>query len=283
MKKGLLFILLCFFIAVPPVSASESKFGKLLSEFPGYSRFGRLVHSTKKAVREKILGAKTEKIREKEKITVAVLGDSMVDVLGPGIPYLEERLETYFFAHDFDVFNCGVGASNLEYALERLTNSYEYKEMEFPPVLSLQPDILVIGSFAYNNYGYGQEGLDKQWLLLSQIVDKVKENSPSTRIILAASVGPNSKIYGDGISGVHWNQAEKLIKAETVRKYLENTVNFAESQDYPIADAYRASIDIAGEGRPVYINSDDNLHPSDEGKELFCDKVFKEIKKMVIN
>lgn len=281
MKKTLIYSVLVLFVFASPVSASESKFGKLLSEFPGYSRFGRLVHTTKKVVREKVLGLQTERKKQKQKIKVAVLGDSMVDVLEPGMPYLEEKLETYFFAHDFDIYNCGVGSSDMEYALERLTNSYEYKEMQFPPVLSLNPDVLVIESFAYNNFGYGQEGLDKQWLLIAQMIDRVREVSPSTRIILATTVGPNSKIYGDGISGIHWNQAQKLIKAETVRKYLDNMVNFADSQGYPIADTYHASIDVAGEGRPVYINSDDNLHPSRNGKELFCNQVFKEIKKVI--
>lgn len=281
MKKTLVFLVLLLFVFASPVSASESRFGNLLTEFPGYSRFGKLVRTTTEKVRKKILGVRTQKKIKKEKIKVAVLGDSMVDVLGPGIPYLEGKLETYFFAHDFHVYNCGVGSSDMEYALERLTNSYEYKEMQFPPVLSLNPDILVIESFAYNNFGYGQEGLDKQWLLIAQIIDKVREVSPSTKIILATTVGPNSKIYGDGISGIHWNQAQKLIKAETVRKYLDNMVNFADSQGYPIADAYHASIDVAGEGRPVYINSDDNLHPSRNGKELFCNQVFKEIKKVI--
>jgi hypothetical protein len=283
MKKTLVYLALCLFVFSSSVSADDSRFGKLLSEFPGYSPFGRLVHSTKKVVREKILGVKTKQIREKETIRVAVLGDSMVDVLGPGIPYLEDKLETYFFAHDFDVYNCGVGATNIKYGLERLTNSYEYKGAEFPAVLSLQPDILVIESFAYNNFGYGQEGLDKQWMYLARIVDKVKEESPSTQIILASTIGPNSKIYGDGISGIHWNQAQKLIKAETVRKYLDNAVKFAESEGYSVANVFEVSTDIAGEGRPIYINPDDNLHPSNSGKELFCDQVFKEIKKIVIN
>lgn len=282
MKKIVFSLILGLFVFTTPVSASESKFGKLLEEFPGYSRFGKLVQSTSKVVREKILGETSWK-RKKEKVKVAVLGDSMVDTLGPGIPCLEEKLETYFFAHDFDVYNCGVGSSDLEYALERLTNSYEYEDMQFPPVLSLEPDILIIESFAYNNFGYGQEGLDRQWLLISQIIEKVHEVSPSTEVILATTIGPNSKIYGDGISGVHWNQAQKLVKAETVRNYLENMVDFAQSQGYPLADTYHDSTNIAGEGRRIYINPDDNLHPSDDGKELFCEKVFKEIKKTIIN
>ncbi len=282
MKKAIFFLILGWIVFTVPVSASESKFGKLLSEFPGYSRFGKLVQSTSEVVREKILGRATEK-RKKEKLKVAVLGDSMVDVLEPGIPCLEEKLETYFFAHDFDVYNCGVGASNLKYALERLTNSYEYKEMHFPPVLSLKPDILVIESFAYNNFGYGQEGLDEQRRLIKEIITKTESRSANTQIVLATTVGPNSRIYGDGISGIHWNQAQKLIKAETVRQYLQNMVDFAESEAYPLANAYHASIDIAGEGRRVYINPDDNLHPSEKGKKLFCEKVFKEIKKIIIN
>ncbi len=280
MKRFLIWLLLTGFVFAAPMHASESRFGKLLKEFPGYSRFGKLVQSTSSIVRQKVLGLQTRP-QENQQMKIVILGDSMVDVLGEDLSYLRQELENYFPNIDFQFYNYGVGATDIEYGYERLTESYQYKNKRFPPLLSIKPDILIIESFAYNNFGYGQEGLDKHWLLIAEIIGKVREATPGTKIILAATIGPNSKIYGDGISGLHWNQAQKLIKAETVRQYLSNMVNFAESQGYPLVNAYRASVDISGEGRPIYIDPEDNLHPSKNGKELFCEHLADKIKEVI--
>jgi hypothetical protein len=215
--------------------------------------------------------------KSKQVLTIAVLGDSMIDVLQPELPQLRSALESYFPETKFELFNFGVGASDLEYAVERLTNEYEYLGSKYPSVLSVEPDILVLESFAYNNFGYGQEGLDKQWLLISDIITQIEKISPDTKIVLSATIAPNSTIYGKGIDGINWNQAERLVRTEAVKDYLENIINYAGSQGYLLADAYTPSLDAYGEGKPVYINSKDNLHPSGPGGELYCRKVAETI------
>ena len=114
-------------------------------------------------------------------------------------------------------------------------------------------------------------------MFIGDIITRTKLQSPETKIVLAATIGPNSTIYAKGVDGIEWNQAERLVRTETVRKYLENIINFADSQGYPVADAYHASIDSYGEGKPVYINAQDKLHPSGPGGELFCQKIAEAI------
>jgi len=278
-----------FFLATPAgVRAETSRFGEMLGREP-VSKFGLLLAEEltptptpdlKALVQERVLGVKAKLDSQPKKLTVAVLGDSMVDVLQPDLPQLRAALRKDFPGTDLRLYNFGVGASNLEYASYRLIHDYVYLGKHFPSVLSVKPDILVLESFAYNNFGDSQDGLDKQWLLLGEIITKTKKLSPNTKVILAATIAPNSAVYGDGIDGIDWPSDQKAARAATVKKYLENLINFANSQGYPLADAYHPSTDTKGEGKLVYINAGDHLHPSGPGGELFCQKLAEVISKM---
>ncbi len=278
----LIVFLVGFGVGWPFITKAQTRFSDLLiNKEAQVNQFRRLLENEvptptpEPKMNGQVLGSTAGK--PKRTLTVAVLGDSMIDVLQPDLPQLRSALDDDFPETEFDLFNFGVGASDLEYAVERLTNEYEYLGSKYPSVLSVEPDILVLESFAYNNFGYGQEGLDKQWLLIGDIITQTEKISPDTKIILSATIAPNSTIYGKGIDGIHWNQAERLVRTEAVKDYLENIINFAGSQGYPIADAYAPSLDAYGEGKPVYINSKDNLHPSGPGGELYSRKVAEAI------
>jgi hypothetical protein len=286
----LAFIILVSGLVPSKIWAQTSRFGLLIrQEAIDYSktsqpltRLGKLLQQSSPtpspSAEPQILGDKNTPASRK--LTVAVLGDSMVDVLQPELPQLREALKKYFPETELKLYNFGVGATNLEYARYRLTNEYDYLGKRYPSVLSVKPDVLVIESFAYNNFGDSQEGLDKQWLLLAEIISQTKKLSPKTRIILAATIAPNSQVYGEGIAGIDWSAEEKKERSQTVKKYLENLIHFAQSQNYPLADAYHPSMDKNGEGKLVYINAADHLHPSGPGGQLFCRQVAETIKSL---
>ncbi len=209
-------------------------------------------------------------------ITVIVLGDSMIDTLQPGLPQLESALKKLYPHKRFNIVNYGVGASNIEYALFRLTNDYQYLDQKYPSLISLNPDIVVIESFAYNNFGNSPEGIDRQWLGLGAVTTVIKEKLPQSKIVLAATIAPNSIIFGNGIPGVQFSALEKIEKTKTVKLYLQNLVNFATSQSFPLANAYHPSLEN-GEGKKEYINPNDGLHPSGPGGEFFCQAVAQTI------
>lgn len=252
---------------------AQSRFGVLLVENNNQrSKFAQLLEYQSL---EPILPS--EVYSASQKIVVAVVGDSMVDVLGKELPQLQTALKNHFPQIEFNIFNFGVGASDLEYALHRLTNEYLYLGMKFPSVFSVKPDILIIESFAYNNFGYNQEGLDKQRQIIEEMIAKTNRHLPETKIVLASTIAPNSTIFANRVDGFEWNQAERLVRTETVKEYLKNLIDFSEAAGYPLADAYSVSIDRYGEGKPAYINSEDNLHPSSLGGELFCQKIAEAI------
>ncbi len=208
----------------------------------------------------------------KSHYTIAVVGDSMVDVLGPGIPTLKNLLQSTYPKTAFTIYNFGVGASNLEFGIKRLTDGYSYLNEDKPSVLSTNPDILILESFAYNNFGPGQSGLDKQWLLLADAVNVIRSNSPNTKIIIAATIAPNAQIFGDG-ANLGFSAQDKWYKSDTIKKYLENAIKFGESQHLPTVDAYHPSLGKDGWGQTKFIG--DGIHPSEAGKSLFFQKILQ--------
>jgi hypothetical protein len=256
---------------------------------PQKSQFAALI---KKSLFSPILAAQTKKeIVEKSEIQaekqptgpsstfiIAVLGDSMIDVMQPDLPQLKSALQKYFPQAQFKFLNYGVGASNIEYALQRLTSDYTYLDRDFPSLLSQNPDIVVVESFAYNHWDNDQVGLDRQWLALAKIIETIKAKSEA-RIVLASTIGPDETALCDGIDGFNLPPDQKREKAQTIRTYLQNLINFATSQGYPLADAYHPSLENNGNGKAVYINANDHLHPSGPGGELLAQKIAEAVYK----
>jgi len=247
-------------IAIPtPEPTPEVSFGQLLNYAP------------------QVLGSATEEPQptptptplphRKNAYTIAVLGDSMVDTLGPGVPHLAARLHTFYPGVTFQLLNYGVGGENIDSGISRLTNDYTYGGTPVPALVSQHPDIVVVESFGYNPFIDPSNELDRHWLALAKIVDVLRNSLPGVKIIIAATIAPNSTVFGDGV--LNWNPTEKQEKVARVKRYLDNAVKFAKSQGLPLADAFHPSLDSTGNGKLLYINPGDHIHYSDAGRELF--------------
>ncbi len=207
--------------------------------------------------------------------SIALLGDSMIDTLGHDLPDLQKLLKDAFPSKSFILLNYGQGSTDMENGLFRLTHATTYLDKNYAPLLSFKPDILVVESFAYNHWSGASYDLDRQWTTLVKIIETVKEISPGTKIILAATIAPNSEIFGDG--KLNWNFDLKWESSNLAKAYLENMIKFAAASRLPFADAYHPSLGPDGNGLKIYINNGDHLHPSPEGALLFSQKVVDTI------
>ncbi len=216
-------------------------------------------------------------VSKKKNIVIAVLGDSMVDTLGPDVPHLKAKLSSLFSSVNFTVLNYGVGGTNIDYGLERTTSDYTYLNKHIPSLVSQRPDVVVVESFGYNPYPQPEGAIDRHWLALAKIVDMIKIQLPATKIVIAATIAPNAKVFCDGAAGISFSVEDKWKRVDVIKKYLESTVAFAKSQHLPLADAYHPSLQPDGNGNLAYINAGDHIHPSDSGRELFAQKVTEAI------
>jgi len=200
-------------------------------------------------------------ITKKKNYTIAFLGDSMIDTMGPDLPAVQTHLHALYSMTNFTLKNFGVGATNLDDAIARIAT-----------LAGSHPDIVVLESCAYNPYPNGT-GVDRHWLALAKAVDALRSSIPGVKIIIAATIAPNSTVFGDGAAGISFSAQEKMERVSVIKQYLDSTVQFAESQHLPLADAYHASLNAHGDGALTYINTGDHIHYSDAGRNLFAQKV----------
>lgn len=216
---------------------------------------------------------------KKRAFTVSLVGDSMVDTLGPIGGGLASRLNAVYPNTTFTIINHGVGAENIDSGLRRLTNGYSYLGLGRNSVVSEKPDIVVIESFGYNPYPLPDinDALTTHWLRLAAMVDTIHRELPESKIVIAATIAPNWDVFGDGAPGLSFSPEGKRTKVEEIKKYIENTIAFAKSQGIPLSDAYHPTLDATGNGRVQYINGGDHIHYSDSGRALFSQTVANTI------
>jgi len=207
-------------------------------------------------------------------VNLALIGDSMIDTLSENA--CMASFQKYFPTTKFNLLKYGYGSTNIESAAKRLTENTTYLDHSNSSVLSQDPDIILIESFAYNNFGNSQSGIDRQSRALQNLVDTIKKKSLNIKIVLAATIAPDSVTFGNGVKDVYYSALEKIDKSTTIKLYLQNLVNFAGKNNLPLADAFHPSL-FGKDGLNELINPADNIHPSELGSELFCDTVAKTI------
>ncbi len=201
------------------------------------------------------------------KITIAAIGDSMTDLMGPGLPYLETVLQNYYPRAEFNLLNYGVGAENIEKGLERIKNDYTYKERHYSSLASVNPDIVIIESFAYNPFENQEAELNRHWLALTRMVDFIKSQTKA-QIIILITIAPTKEKFGQGPGGVNWPQDLAWQQANRINQYLENAVRFAQPTGLPLVDVYHQTLLSNGEGNLDYISSHDHIHQNEAGNKL---------------
>jgi len=216
---------------------------------------------------------------QKKSITIALLGDSMTDTLGSDATELISAVRTIYPTLTTRILNYGVGGKNLEDAITRITAEYTYLGKTYPPLATRQPDIIVIESCGYNPFTKPDGAIDRHWLALAHTVDAVRAHLPNTKIIIAVTIAPNDTVFGDGAQGLSFGSQDKRERVAVIRKYLDNTVRFAKSENLPLADAYTPSLGQDGNGKLEYINAGDHIHYSPAGRTLIAQKIAETISK----
>src|SRR5688500_16120400 len=65
-------------------------------------------------------------IQSSEAYTIILVGDSMIETLGPNFDYLRKYLKAYYPSKTFGIFNYGFGGTNILSVNERLHNTTQY-------------------------------------------------------------------------------------------------------------------------------------------------------------
>jgi len=209
-----------------------------------------------------------EKSARKSSYSIAVYGDSMVDTMGERCEYLEHSLKKIYPNVNFTLYNFGKGSENAEMGLARWNSRLDYQDRHYSSLPEIRPDIIILGSFAYNPFSpYNR---DQHWVGLTKLIEQAKTVTPNVYVL--AEIAPLRKNFGQGPNGVNWDEQTAYEHSGHIIEQLENAVGLAKTLNVSLIDVYHASI-----GKSGLNNSGDGIHASVAGHEFTADIIANTI------
>lgn len=239
-----------------PSSPLDSEFGKVLST--------ATQSATPSAPSVSLLSGR---------VTIALLGDSMIDTLGD-LANLKQDLFQFYPKVEFNLLNYGVGSTKPADGLARLTEKITTPTKQLQPLLLIKPDIVVIETFAYNHEKNTPEDIAAHYQKIAEIVDTL--TASNIKVMFLVTIAPTTN-FAKGAPGILWDENQRKLEAETVMAYLRTGFTFAKNNNLPLIDGLNPSLSSDGAGKQIYVNSGDNIHPSPEGAELVSDLITQKI------
>lgn len=206
----------------------------------------------------------------KSEYTVALIGDSMIDTLDSYLPKLAEQLKDKYDAN-FKIYNYGVGAQNVEMGLARFSEPFNYKGREYPPLSELKPDILIIGSFAYNPFS--APDINKYWLTMASLAEH--SQATKARVYFLADIAPVKEKFGVG--SLDWNTDSRIAHSQKIVDQLNSFTALSKTLNIPLIDVYSLTQDNGPFGSGEYTDAHDGIHANEKGRTLVINQIVKDL------
>ena len=252
-------------VSTVPIRKPSSDFGQILAL---------------KTPKSEVLGAETQVSPspsptippepKKKTYIIAAVGDSMVETMGDSLDYLKVELRKKYPKTSFVMYNYGVGAEKVSTADDEFNLPFKHGDKMLPALSQLRPDILIIGSFAYNPFDiYSRDG---HWAKLSDLVGKALQITPN--VYMLAEIAPSQKYFGQGPGGVNWPQNIVDGHLPKILEQMQNAIGIAKAMNIPLIDAYDKSRDgDSPYGQEQYISTHDHIHPSVLGEVMMAKEI----------
>lgn len=210
----------------------------------------------------------------KNTYSIAIIGDSMVDTMGERLEYLEHALKQAYPTTQFNLYNYGKGSENVIEGLARIDTAFTYKDRSYPALSVVKPDLIIVGSYAYNPLtAYDR---DMHWLKLAELIKKCGTITPHVYIL--AEIAPLREDFGRGPQGINWEESIRVAHSKKITEQLENAIGLSTSLKVPLINVYQASVtDEQYTVKREYVNTSDGIHPSVEGHMLTADEIVKTV------
>ena len=219
----------------------------------------------------------TPAVTNKKEYKIAILGDSFEDTMGETGEYLQKSLKTRYENTDFLIYNYGKGATTVKDAFDNFDHEFKYGIRSYPSLTDLKPDIIIIGSYANNP----PSPYDRNWhwLTYSQLIERAKK--VTSKVYVLAEVAPLRAKYGDGPSGVNWDDEYAVVQSGYVVELMENVIGLSKSMHVPLIDAFTPTLEpnskYGKEGKKQAISVSDGIHPSQDGHEFIASKIAETV------
>lgn len=198
--------------------------------------------------------------------TIILVGDSMVETLGPNTDKLREYLKSYYPNKTFGIFNLGKGSTNILSVQNQMDD-----------ILGREFEVIIIESFGYNPLSDLplEEGLKKQTEALDKIVSTIRTAKSKAKvnsiIVFLATIAPNKDNYGKGAVDLTPEERAKWVNERSA--YIKNHREYAKTHDIPLIDVYNKSLNSEGTGDIQYIEGATFIHPNEKGIDLISKEI----------
>lgn len=211
----------------------------------------------------------------KKTYSIAIIGDSMVDTMGEQLEYLQIALKKRYPGTVFYYYNYGMGSKNIEEGIDNFNSPFKYKTRNFVPLATLHPDIIIVGSFAYNPFfPYSR---DRHWSGLNLLVQMAQATGAD--VYLLSEIAPLGYGFGVGPHGVNWSYDQAMEQSVHIVELLENAAYLARDHfKIPLIDGYTPTAANGAFGTGYYTDVSDGIHPSVAGHQLMAELIAAKIK-----
>ncbi len=212
---------------------------------------------------EVLPSSESGKIKYPQDYTIILLGDSMTEKLG-NADELRGYLNQYYPEKTFEVLNYGYGSTNILSIMDRLT-THTFYARDYRPINEISYDLLILESMGYNPLSHLplEEGLQKQSQALEIIVNQLQKEHPTGQVVFLATIAPDKKTYAQKSIDLSKDERAKWVTER--QAYIENHIKYAQDHHIPIIDLYHPSMDSQQNGKYIFIDQTDFIHPSPTG------------------
>lgn len=206
--------------------------------------------------------------------SIAIIGDSMVETMGEGLEYLDKVLKEKYPAVKFKLYNYGISSQNVDEGLARFSLPFRQSNRDYSSLTHLSPDILIVGSFAYNPpFPYDSDKYKESLRKLLQ-----EAINTQAQVYLFVEIAPVEKDFGKGPGGPNWPEELASAQSAQIVTNLQNAIEF--SKEMPrvrLIDAYTLTAVVGKFGDGKYTDPHDNIHPSKSGQEFIAELIASKI------
>lgn len=208
-------------------------------------------------------------IAKKDFYRIAMVGDSMTNVLGIHGGALSEKLNMLYQSESGHqrilIDNYAMGSTNILELNDQMNRKVTLGNVVLDPLLSRSFDMILVESFGYNplsQFGV-TNGLEKQKETLDQAMKLLTKRYPNTAIVFVATIAPNKETYGleENVGAL----SDRIAQAQERMAYIRDHMDFAKAHGIPLIDIFDASLTSDGDGNILYVSPTDHIHPSFAG------------------
>ncbi len=206
----------------------------------------------------------------KDHYKIAIVGDSMVETMGDNLEYLATALNEKYPDTEFEMYNYGVGSENVIQGSDRLVKSFAHGKRNYPPITEVKPDVIIVGSWAYNPPAEYDKNV--HWNYLAGIINKSKEISK--KVYVLAEIAPLEEGFGKGPKGVNWPAELITFHIQKIVELMQNARHLPNALDVGLIDVYsQTTQDNSPYGKDEYVDASDHIHPSALGHTITAEAI----------